>query len=62
MSREDWRSPSAYEYSAGLEAGDIAWEFLRRNRDYQSAYTAEIANGDRGTDYAARHWGLRLPG
>ena len=62
MSKEDWRSPAAYEYAAKLGPDGFAWEFLRRNEDYQSEYAAMMANGDRGMDDAARHWGLRFPG
>jgi hypothetical protein len=62
MSKEDWRSAAAYKYAAALEAGGLAWEFLRRNRGYQSAYIVNAANGDRETGDAAHHWGLRFPG
>jgi hypothetical protein len=61
MSKEDWRSVTAYDYAAALDAGGLAWEFLRRNPDYQSAY-ADTTNGDRGRGDAAHHWGLRFPG
>ena len=54
MSNEDWRSPAAYGYAAQLDAGGVAWEFLRRNRAYQAEYAAVTANGDSGADQAAR--------
>ena len=62
MSKEDWRSPAAYEYAAQLNGSGVASEFLRRNRAYQAEYAAATANGDRGADQAARRWGLRFPG
>lgn len=62
MSKEDWSSPAAYDYAAQLEAGGLAWEFLRRNQTYRSDHAAVAANGDRGADEAARRWGLRFPG
>jgi hypothetical protein len=31
----DWRNPVAYRFTADLNQGQWAWEFLRRNGDYQ---------------------------
>jgi hypothetical protein len=62
MSKEDWRSASAYEYAAALDAAGLAWEFLRRNPDYQNAYSADTAAGDRTSSDTAHDWGLRIPG
>lgn len=31
----DWRNPVAYRFTAHLNQGQWAWEFLRRNGDYQ---------------------------
>lgn len=36
----DWRNPADYEYTAGLTLHQWAWEFLRRNPEYQIAYRA----------------------
>ena len=36
MPRADWRSPSAYQALASLDAHGFAWEFLRRNPAFQS--------------------------
>lgn len=35
MSYADWRSPAAYDDAKGFETGGFAWEWLRRNPDYQ---------------------------
>lgn len=31
----DWRSPASYESVQDFDAVEFAWEFLRRNPDYQ---------------------------
>ena len=62
MSKEDWRSRSAYTYADNLDAPGLAWEFLRRNSDYQAAFEAAPAQDDHGVDGPARRWGLRFPG
>ena len=36
----DWREPDAYAYTASLNRDQWAWEFLRRNPEYQSDYVA----------------------
>jgi hypothetical protein len=59
MSKEDWRSPAAYEYAKRLESDGLAWEFLRRNPDYRADYRA--APDDDGADARAAVWGLRFP-
>lgn len=35
----DWRRSGAYDYTAALPRRAWAWEFLRRNRDYQRAWS-----------------------
>ena len=62
MSNDDWRSRIAYQYATTLEPAGLAWEFLRRNPDYRTAYEAAPAQADDGTDGPARRWGLRFPG
>ncbi|WP_431522189.1 transcriptional regulator domain-containing protein, partial [Klebsiella pneumoniae] len=42
---ESWRSETAYDYIDKLNPGDIAWEFLRRNPDYQRAYQDLVSSG-----------------
>jgi hypothetical protein len=34
----DWRNPDEYAYAQSLNVLGWAWEFLRRNGDYQAAY------------------------
>ena len=36
MTRLDWRNANDYSFAAQLNAGQWAWEFLRRNAGYQS--------------------------
>ena len=35
MNQKNWREPEHYAYTSTLNAGQWAWEFLRRNPDYQ---------------------------
>ena len=55
-----WRSAEAYDYLDDLPASDLAWEYLRRNRDYQDDFLAV----ERRPEAAGRiaRWGLRFPG
>ena len=62
MSKEDWRSPAAYQDAAAMDPAGLAWEFLRRNPDYRTTYDTAPAQADHGTDGPARRWGLRFPG
>jgi hypothetical protein len=50
----DWRSSADYDFCAGLSRDQWAWEFLRRNPDYQSDYARFIAIWQAlETDYGA---------
>jgi Family of unknown function (DUF6499) len=58
-----WRNESAYNYIDNLDPAALAWEFLRRNRDYRKDYEALTRSGR--TDAAAtaaltERWGLRF--
>lgn len=71
-SPRDWRDPTAYTnlHHAGRER--MAWEFLRRNPDYQQDYISKSAPlsqtarrgvrishaGDASAVEKAHHWGL----
>lgn len=60
---ESWRSETAYDYIDKLNPGDIAWEFLRRNPDYQRAYQDLVSSGRISPQMAeefATQWGLRF--
>jgi hypothetical protein len=60
----EWRSE---ESSGGLkkaDAADLAWEWLRRNPDYQRDYM-ELLSRERASATTAqfrRKWGLAFPG
>jgi hypothetical protein len=60
-----WREASAYDYVDDLPADALAWEFLRRNPDYQRHYQ-ELTQGSIDTetvnDLIRQRWGLRFRG
>lgn len=59
-----WRSSSAYDYLDDLIASDLAWEWLRRNADYQRDYDqVGQADVDRQhlTNTVRMRWGLQFP-
>ncbi|WP_420831282.1 transcriptional regulator domain-containing protein [Bradyrhizobium acaciae] len=59
MSGADWRSESAYQDLRKAEAADIAWEWLRRDREYQEDYNALSRKGRSGAaDQFRLKWGL----
>lgn len=63
MSNEDWRSEERYAGLRELSAPALAWEFLRRNDDYQADFNrikAEVASGgtERANDARLAFWGL----
>lgn len=62
MAASDWRSAAAYEYVRNLDSVDIAWEFLRRNPEYQQAY-GHIVREKPDDEHEAQlleRWGLRF--
>ena len=59
-----WRSASEYDYVEFLTAPDLAWEWLRRNTDYQHDYARAIERKEDPRDLTRlvrRSWGLRFP-
>jgi hypothetical protein len=68
---QDWRSPRFEEELNRLDRGDVAFEFLRRNKSYRADYRAcmqareEIASGKARKAEAMvallRRWGLTFP-
>jgi hypothetical protein len=60
-----WRSSESYDFTDDLAAADLAWEFLRRNEDYQTdaamhlTMQGETVPLDIGLE---RRWGLRFCG
>lgn len=55
-----WRSAQAYDYLDDLSAADLAWEYLRRNPDYQDDF--QTASQGPEADRLSARWGLRFPG
>ena len=62
--RSKWRSSADYDYLDTLAAPDLAWEWLRRNSEYERDYSA-IERQDRQSQAPAvrirQRWGLRFP-
>jgi len=61
----DWRSAAAYTYLKDLGTTEFAWEFLRRNSDYQHDYQSIRGEAGASAEIAepvARRWGLRFRG
>ncbi|WP_421934273.1 transcriptional regulator domain-containing protein [Phenylobacterium sp.] len=60
-----WRSSAEYDYLDDLIASDLAWEYLRRNPEYQRDY-AQIGGRATGVEQATKRlrlrWGLRFRG
>ena len=53
-----WRDPQAYAFVTGATADEIAWEFLRRNPQYQRDFAA---SGSVKAMHALRkRWGLQF--
>jgi hypothetical protein len=60
MSGKEWRSPGAHRDTLRLDPAELAWEFLRRNPDYQASFAEGQTKSDLRTDGPARRWGLRF--
>lgn len=59
-----WRMPAHYDHVDHLTASDLAWEWLRRNDDYDHDYeTLGSADADPQMliEKIRRQWGLRFP-
>ena len=61
VAETDWRDATNYQYLIDLTPSELAWEFLRRNPEYER----EVAMFDSADEHAATaltaHWGLRFP-
>ena len=60
----DWRSAAAYAYLNDLNPAELAWEFLRRNPDYQRDYRAAANDGAGQAEFPEPlilRWGLPFP-
>jgi len=66
MSRADWRAPGTYEDLRSLDAPGFAWEYLRRNPDFQqhrrklerAARKGVLCQAD--AEAFAKRWGVRF--
>ncbi|GGF11740.1 hypothetical protein GCM10011611_16750 [Aliidongia dinghuensis] len=66
MASEDWRSPAPYEELRDLDAPGFAWEYLRRNAQFNKERIS-LEEADRqgalktsDADDFARRWGVRF--
>jgi len=57
----DWRSADAYRYTLSLPMTAWAWEFLRRNPDYQADCAGAGQNDPARERELAARWGLLRP-
>lgn len=62
-----WQSNASYNYVDQLSIAGIAWEWLRRNQEYQRDFARYLrtAGAQARTAQAsgmAERWGLRFPG
>ena len=53
-----WRSSETYDYLDALDPPDLAWEWLRRNTDYQNDYAR--ADSPSRKQELRRKWGLQF--
>jgi hypothetical protein len=53
---ENWRLPDAYSYVVGPPA--FAWEFLRRNPDYQADF--QSITGEQDAVLVCERWGCAI--
>lgn len=60
MAEADWRSSERYEALSELSSADLAWEFLRRNPQYQDDF-ARWSCGDAADGARWATWGLTFP-
>lgn len=59
----NWHLASNYDYLDGLDTAGLAWEALRRNRDYARDYAEAlkpIEEHGRRDALCRRLWGLRF--
>lgn len=60
-----WRLPAHYDHVDDLSASDLAWEWLRRNDDYDHDFEAlgRVDVDPKELSQKIRdQWGLRFPG
>ncbi len=59
----DWQAAAAYEHADHIPAAGFAWEYLRRDDDYQDDYEKLIRRPSSRKLLSAftQRWGLRFP-
>lgn len=60
VAQGNWRDAETYRYLKDLNSAELAWEFLRRNSDYQREVAATNPSDDRAVAALNAHWGLRF--
>jgi hypothetical protein len=61
----NWHAANAYTYLDVLGSTAFAWEFLRRNPDYQATWRSIASDSDPTPEMSeplAQRWGLRFRG
>lgn len=53
-----WRDPQAYAFVKGAAADAIAWEFLRRNPQYQQDFAS--SRSAKAMHALRKRWGLQF--
>jgi hypothetical protein len=58
-----WGNPQAYDFIKDAAADSVAWEFLRRNEQYQNDYDdMQVAAANAMPSNALDRWGLSFRG
>jgi hypothetical protein len=63
LHESDWHVTATYSYLDNLGSPAFAWEFLRRNSEYQAAYRLSVSNDDAAletSEQVAQKWGLHF--
>ena len=60
----DWRAPAAYGHAKAIPPAGFAWEYLRRDENYQRDFQTIASVKELGADQLenfSQRWGLRFP-
>lgn len=61
VAKANWQDVENYRYVKDLNPAELAWEFLRRNPDYEQDVAASDRADDQATAALTAHWGVRFP-
>lgn len=64
MLRIDWRAPAAYGHAKAIPPAGFAWEYLRRDENYQRDFQTIASVKELGAaqlENFSQRWGLRFP-